>query len=448
MTHLHVPQSRRRLLASAARAAALIPFYGSLARGQSDPVAAATAELIAGLNEAALARRPYRLKPGVTTIYRVILPEGAHLVGAKGGSTLRLGYDGGMLANETPLEAVTFEGVTFDGAHRPMNDAFGLLNFYDVAHVEMDDCVVQHSTTGLFQHRCGGRIRLSTFRDLTGTAIDDDNCAGMLIDANRIHRCGDNGIHHWGLNSRRHDGSRISNNVITDVSNRSGGDGMFGNGVRVADCGPLTIDNNVVERCEFSAIRNSSGWSVDVSNNRCKSFNEQAMYAEFSFRDATFVNNVIEDCGAGIAACNYVGPGNGDRALISGNVITKLRSAHPGDAFSQPSGWRSGLHGEGDVRMVGNTVVGAPQVAVLAGYFGARQNVIVEGNRLIDNEYAVGFATQEGVGPCEIVGNEIRGSKKANIVAMFQWNVISGDLGLPGVANPYKNTILRDNRIV
>ncbi len=447
MTILHSPADRRRLLASAARAAALIPFYSSLARAHADPVAAATEDFIAGLQAAVVAGRPYRLKPGVTTLYHVLLPDGAHLLGAPGGSTLRLGYDGGLFANPGPQRAVTLENITFDGANRPIGEAFGLGNFYDVAEVAVENCVFRNSTTGLFQHRCGGRIRLSRFHDLLGTAIHDDNCAGMVIDSNRIERIGDNGVHHWSLHSRRHDGSRISNNVIADIHNRSGGDGMFGNGVRVAECGPVTIENNAIERCAYTAVRNTSCWQVTVAENRCKGFNEKAMYAEFSFRDAVFRNNVISDCGAGISATNYLGPGNGDGALLEGNVITGLRPSHPDHEFGPRSGWLHGVHGEGDARIVGNTVVGSPAVAILAGFFAARHNVTVEDNRLIDNEYAIGFANQDGVEACAIRRNDIRGSKKANIVAMFQERIVSGDLSAPGAASGYKNIEIRDNRI-
>lgn len=447
MASLFLPQSRRRLIVSVVRAAALVPFYRDLARAKADPVGAATAELIAGLSEATLARKPLVLPRGVTTIYQIFLPEGAHLVGHKSGSTLRLGYRGPMIANQDALTSLTLEGVTFDGANRPINSAFGLLTFTDVARVEMDHCTVQNSTTGLMQKRCGGRIRLSTFRDLTGTAILDDNCAGVTIDANTIERCGDNGIHHWSANSNRHDGSRISSNRIADIENRSGGEGLYGNGVRVAQCGPVIVENNVIERCAYTAVRNTGGWDIVVAENRCKTFGEKAMYAEFGYRNTTFRNNVIEDCGAGISATNYVGPGNGAGALITGNVVSKIRPSHPDPDFGPRMNWLCGLEGEGDVRIVGNIVTGSPWFGVLAGFFDARNNVTVEGNTLIDNEYAIGFAAQGELGPCAIMENELRGSKKANIVAMFQTEVISGDLALPGAANTFKNVVIRGNRV-
>jgi uncharacterized secreted repeat protein (TIGR03808 family) len=437
--------SRRRFLGGAV---ALIPFYRRMAAAQADPVAAATADLLAGLADAARLGRPLVLPAGVSTVYQLQLPDGAHLIAARGGSTLRLGYDGPMISNAGPAERLTFAGVTFDGGNRSISEAFGLLNFSNVAHVEMDDCTVRHSTTGLMQRRCGGRIRLSTFHDLTGTAIHDDNCAAMTIDANKIHHCGDNGVHHWSTHTKRHDGSRISNNVITDISNVSGGDGLYGNGVRVAECGPVTIENNVIERCAYTGVRNTGGWQVFVARNRCKTFGEKAMYAEFGFRDATFADNVIEDCGAGISATNYVGPSNGDRALITGNVISKIRPSHPDNEFGPRTGWLSGIEGEGDVSIKGNVVTGSPWIGILAGFFGARQNVSVEDNQLTDNAYAIGVATQEGVGPCTISGNVMRGSTKANIVAMHQECVIGGDLAAPGATNPYKDLVLRDNRVV
>ncbi len=437
-------QLRRRFLVEAA-SAGLALFYEQIARSQSDPIAAATAKLIDGVTQAARRGRPCTLPPGVTTIYPLVLPEGAHLLGARGGSTLRLGYAGPMLSNATPLKALTFEGVTFEGANRPINSAFGLLTFESVAQLRMEDCRVQNSSIALLLRRCGGAVRLSTFENLSSTAIYDENCAGMLIDANVIRRCGDNGIHHWGDKSPRHDGSKISNNVITDIKNLSGGDGLYGNGVRVADCGPVTVDGNSVERCAYSAIRNTGGWDVVVSNNRCKFLNERAMYAEFGFRNASFVNNIIEDCGAGIAATNYLGPGNGDGALITGNVIAKIRPSHPDDEFGPRMGWLSGIQGEGDARILGNRVIGSPWVGILAGFFDARHNVTVEANELIDNVFGVGFAAQGGPGPASIIGNRFRGSKKANIVAMFQTEVISGDLALPGAASAFSNMTISGN---
>jgi uncharacterized secreted repeat protein (TIGR03808 family) len=451
MIALHVPQTRRTLLASAAKASALLPFFRELARAGSDSVAAATVALIEGIGAAVLAGRPFRLPPGVTTTYQLLLPEGAHLIAARGGSTLRLGYGGPLIAQRGPLQSLTFEGVTFDGAHLPIDKAFGLVTLTDVALVTMEDCTLLNTTTALMQKRCGGTIRGSTFEDLSGTAILDDNCAGVTIDGNRIRRCGDNGVHHWSTGSPRHDGSCIRHNVITDIDCRSGLLGLYGNGVRVAECGPVAIEDNIIERCAYTAVRNTGGRDILVARNRCRGFGEKAMYAEFGFRDATFIDNVIEDCGAGISATNYVGPGDGAGALIAGNVVSKIRPSHPDGEFGPRMNWLCGVEGEGDVRILGNTVAGSPWFGVLAGFFDARNNVTVEANHLFDNEYGVGFAAQESPkrppGPCSIVENEIRGSKKANIVAMFQTDVVSGDLALPGAKNIYNRVEIRGNRV-
>ena len=446
MTHIFSSQTRRRLLRSAACAAALSPMLRRAAR--ADPVADATVRLQDALVKAALAGRPCVLPRGVTRIYRILLPEGAHLIGAPGGSTLQLGYDGPMIGNRGPIDFLTLENITFDGAGRKFGDAFGLLTFSDVAHVAMETCVVQNSGHGLCQSRCGGKIRLCAFHDLADTAIHNDHCRGFVIDSNRIARCGNNGVHHWASKAfKGPDGTRISNNTITDIDNRSGGEGLWGNGVRVAETGPVTVENNVIERCSYSAVRNTGGWEVVVADNRCKGFRERAMYAEFSFRDAIFRNNAIAGCGAGIAATNYLGPGDGDRALIVGNVVSGIEEHHPDPDFGPRMGWLSGIEGEGNVRIEGNVVKGSPWMGVLAGFFAARQNVTVEGNSLIDNKYGIGFATQDGVGPCAIRRNDIRGSKKAAIVAMFQERVISGDLSAPGAARGYKDLDLSDNRI-
>jgi uncharacterized secreted repeat protein (TIGR03808 family) len=447
MTHLFLPQTRRRLLRGAAQAAALTPFFHAIARAQGDAAAAATARLQEDIVAAALAGRACVLPRGVTSVYRLLLPEGAHLVGAPGGSTLRLAGDGPMIANRAAVDFVTLENIVFDGAGRKLSDAFGLLTFSDVGRVTMETCTVRNSGHGLLQRRCGGKIRLCDFHDLADTAIFNDHCRGFVIDANRIARCGNNGVHHWAGKGFAHDGARISNNVITDIDNRSGGEGLWGNGVRVAETGPVVIENNVIERCSYTAVRNTGGWGVVVAENRCRTFREKAMYAEFGFRDATFRNNVIHDCGAGISATNYAGPGDGDRALILGNVVTGVKEAHPDGDFGPRMGWLCGIEGEGDAHIEGNVVKGSPWMGVLAGFFDARHNVTVEGNSLIDNQYGIGFANQDGVGPCVIRRNDIRGSKKGAIVAMFQERVISGDVSAPGAAKAYKNLVISDNRI-
>lgn len=316
----------------------------------------------------------------------------------------------------------------------------------------MENCVVRNSVHGLLQRRCGGKIRLCDFHDLADTAILNDHCRGVVIDANRIARCGNNGVHHWASKGAAHDGARISNNVITDIDNRSGGEGLWGNGVRVAETGPVLVENNVIERCAYTAVRNTGGWGVVVAENRCRTFREKAMYAEFGFRDATFRNNAIHDCGAGIAATNYAGPGDGDRALIVGNVVTGIGEHHPDADFGPRMGWLSGIEGEGNAHIEGNVVKGSPWMGVLAGFFDARQNVTVEGNSLIDNQYGIGFATQDGVGPCAIRRNDISGSKRGAIVAMFQERVISGDVSAPGAgkagpAKAYQGVDISGNRI-
>ncbi len=62
-------------------------------------------------------------------------------------------------------------------------------------------------------------------------------------------------------------------------------------------------------------------------------------------------------------------------------------------------------------------------------------------------EYAFRFATQGSPGPCAIVENEMRGSKKANIVSMLQTELVSGDLALPGAKNSYNNGAIRGHGV-
>jgi hypothetical protein len=73
---------------------------------------------------------------------------------------------------------------------------------------------------------------------------------------------------------------------------------------------------------------------------------------------------------------------------------------------------------------------------------GYRQNIRVEDNRLIDNDYGVTFQIGEGVGRAVIARNEIRGARKAAIAAIAGQQILPGDVSRPEIAGKYAGVVI------
>src|ERR1700722_9120664 len=107
------------------------------------------------------------------------------------------------------------------------------------------------------------------------------DATGLVIDDNRVERCGDNGIQVW-CSIRGDDGTRVSGRV-SDIKNLSGGSGQYGNGISMFRAGGVVVTNNTIRRCDFSAVRNNGGAGVIISANSCTDLGETAIFAEFDF---------------------------------------------------------------------------------------------------------------------------------------------------------------------
>lgn len=393
------------------------------------------------LREAARRGGAVRLPEGVTAVRSLELEDSVTLIGAKGGSTLRLVGPGPLLRGSA-VGAVTLESVAIDGAGNRFADLKqGLLDFADVARVAIHGCTIRRSTArGVNLLRCGGRFAENVIEDVRDAGYFSLDGLGVDIDGNKVRRCGDNGVLVWTTAAGRFEGSRIRNNEISDIHNLSGGDGAYGNGVGVWNSGFVRVENNVIRRCAYTAVRNNGGHDVTVVGNDCKGFGERAMYAEFGAKRAAFRDNKIDDAGAGIGLANA--ERGTDVGWATGNVITGLHETHPDDEFGPDMSWLTGIEAESNVEVAGNVVVGA-WIGVRCG--GYRQNIRVESNRLVDNDYGVAFQIGDGVGAATIARNEIHGSRKAAIAAMAGHQFVPGDASRPEVAAKYPLLTIRDN---
>lgn len=393
------------------------------------------------LREAARRGGAVRLPAGVTAVRSLDIEDSVTIVGAKGGSTLRLVGQGPLLRGAA-LGSVTLESVIFDGGGDRFSDAKqGLLDFADVARLSIHGCTIRRSAArGVNLLRCGGRFAENVIENIKDVGYFSLDGLGVDIDGNKVRECGDNGVQVWTTVAGRFEGSRIRNNEISDIHNFSGGDGAYGNGVSIWGSGFVLVENNVIRRCAYTAVRNNAGHDVSVIGNDCKGFGERAMYAEFGAKRAAFRDNKIDDAGSGIALANA--ERGTDIGWVTGNVITGLHETHPDDEFGPEMSWLTGVEAESNVEIAGNVIVGGWMGVRCGGY---RQNIRVESNRLVDNDYGVTFQIGDGVGDAVIARNEIRGSKKAAIAAIAGQDIVPGDVSQPEIAKKYPRLTIRDN---
>jgi len=400
--------------------------------------------LAEGLREAAARKSAFKLPAGVTATRSLEIPDGARIVGDPKGSTLRLIGNGPLLFSKVALN-VEIEQVVFDGGGSVFLDpAIGLLDFANVAKLAIHGCTIRNSGgRGLNLTRCGGRVAQNVIERVKAAGYFSLDSIGVDIDGNQLRECGDNGVLVWTSEAGRYEGSRVRNNVIEDIHNVSGGDGAYGNGVGVFNSAFVTVENNRINRCAYTAVRNNNARDVNIVGNDCKTCGEKAMYAEFGTKRAAFRNNRIDDAGAGFALTNA--ERGTDVGWVTGNTITGLRETHPDDEFGPSMFWLTGILAEKNCEIFGNTVVGSPWIGIALG--GYRQNLRAETNTLVDNAYGITFAIGENVGDAVIARNRITGSKKAAIAAMAGPNVLSGDVSAPGAAGNYPRLTVADNAV-
>jgi uncharacterized secreted repeat protein (TIGR03808 family) len=403
----------------------------------------ATQELTARLREATRKGQPLRLPAGVFPTRGLDLPDGARIIGAGARCVLRL-IGPGPLLSCAGGRRVTLEALALDGADQFIAPETGLVDFRDVGEVSIHGCTIRRAATrGINLQRCGGPVAQNAIEICGEAAFVSTDGRSLDIDGNHIRRCGDNGVKVWTTVAGRYEGSRIRNNTIEDIAARSGGAGQNGNGVSIWGSGGVTVENNRISRCAYTAVRNNAGHSVAVRGNTCRGFGEKAMYAEFGAKASTFRGNHIEDAGGGIAVANA--DKGTDGATIAGNTIMNLRESHPDREFGPAMLWRTGVLAEKNAEIIGNTIVGPAWIGVALG--GWRENLRAEGNTIIGADYGVVFATGEGVGAGVIARNKISGARKAAIAATAGPAFLPGDVAQPGAAAKYPRLTVEGNSV-
>lgn len=439
--------TRRGFLANGLSLAALSASWLK-ARASSDPVAARTLTIQQGCVDAARKGAAYVPEAGILTVYPLQLPEGARLVGKQGKTILRSVGDMPVLVGKN-LRSALVETIVFHGNNaRPADPLSGLLYFEDVEQFQLHGLEIAGAGgVGIFNSGSGGEVFGCSLHDIGEAGYHSLDGRGVEFgrsgDGNRVHNCGNAGVRIWTSAAWKLDGSRVRNNEISAIRADGGGDGQNGNGVNIFRAADVVVENNTIDNCAFSAVRNNSGKDFVARGNRCSNSGERAMYAEFDFKNATFENNTITSSAAGLSLTNFDRKRNvgcGGRAV--GNQISHLLDKAPdSDWAADPAAnaAKVGIEAEGDILVEGNTIVGPLRIGIECGFGAALRAVICRDNRISGADYGIAFTALAPAGPStNISNNHIVDAVKARIVATQYGEVLGGDLfgrasGIPAV---------------
>ncbi len=110
------------------------------------------------IEEATAKGRPWQVPPALIVSGRINLPDGAHLVGARGRSRIMLAGEGPLFSAQG-VQRLTLQGVVFDGGGARAGRDKGVLQFRDVPNLRIEDCGIERfGGNGLMLERCGGRV--------------------------------------------------------------------------------------------------------------------------------------------------------------------------------------------------------------------------------------------------------------------------------------------------
>lgn len=395
------------------------------------------------LDVAAAEGRALYLPAGRYFVSNINLPSRTRLYGVAGST--RLIYTGaGHLLAAAEGEMAHFADLVFDGANRPLGEYVpGILHLANVADVRIEGCAFLGSGgSAIAVDRCGGRI---TGNDITGAAdagVRAIESTGLSVTDNIVRDCGNNGIliHRW---TEGEDGSLVIGNRVERIRADLGGTGPYGNGINVYQAHGVTVAENRIADCAFSAVRANSSDNVAILGNNCARLGEMAIYAEFSFEAAVIANNIIDGAASGISVVNF---NEGGRiATITGNIVRNLSLEAP--YFDDEPGFGIGMFLEADCAVSGNVIESAPRAAMWLGWGPYLRNVSVTGNVMRDSPIAIAVSVVEGVGATLIADNVIEGASEGAVVGWRWAERATGDLTQNDAGAP-PSLAIRDNLIV
>ena len=389
-----------------------------------------TRTLQRAIDEAAKAKMPLALPPGVYRTRALNLPENAQLVGVRGATRLEFGGGPSLLASERAAN-VSLTGLTFDGGMVKMPARRGLFYCEQGRDIRVVDCeFVNSAANGIWFEQVSGDVRGNVFRNIFSTAFVSFDAQGLLVAQNTISGTRDNGIeivrHKAG-----DDGTQVIDNRIENIVAGPGGTGPHGNGIIAFRAANVIVRGNRIRNCDFSGVRGNSSSNIQVLGNSMTDVREVAIYSEFSFEGAVIANNTVERCAIGAVACNY---NEGGRiAVVQGNIFRNMLTKRPAPEQAG-DGAGIGIAVEADASVTGNVIENAPSYGIIAGWGRYLRDVVITGNVVRNADVGIGVSVTTGGGSALVNDNLISGAKNGAVVGFDHHKRITGDLTVQGAA--------------
>lgn len=382
-----------------------------------------TPALQRALEAAASTRVPLYLAPGVYPVADVILPAGAQLYGVRGATCLQLTYGASIVA-ASGADGITLSGLVFDGAMRPLPERRGLVTVRQARGLRIVDCMVHGSGgSGIWLEAVDGTVSNTSVIEAAKAAIFSLDARGLAIVGNTVKNAGNNGIQIW-RSSPGDDGTLVSGNRIDNVSARDGGSGQNGNGVNVFRAGNVTVVDNRISNCAFSAVRGNAASNLQIRGNSTSKLGEVALYAEFGFEGAVIANNTVDGAATGVSITNF--NEGGRLAVCQGNLVRNLFTRGDPKIDSEARG--IGIAVEADTAVTGNVIEGAPVAGIWLGWKQYLRDVSVTGNVVRASPIGIAVSVSPGAGSALVADNLIAGASVGAIVGMDGLKQVTGDL--------------------
>ena len=367
---------------------------------------------------------PVFLPPGTYVVSNLTLPRHLRLTGVPGATRIIYGGDGHLFAAED-AEHIELSGLVIDGANRWIGDhAQGLLDLRRVRHLVIDNCrIIGSGKNGISLERVSGRIERSEISGAADAGIYSVEAGKLQVLTNTVSDCGNGGIlvHRWQIAD---DGTMIFGNRIERILARPGGTGQNGNGINAFRANGVSIANNTIADCAFSAIRANSSSNIQIGGNSCIRSGETAIYAEFAFEGAVINANIVDGAANGISIVNM--DSGGRMGVCSANIIRNLSTEGP--YKPDPPGFGVGISVEADCAVTGNVVENAPRYGMNIGWGAFMRNVVATGNVIRKSGTGIGVSVVEGTGSAVISDNVIDGAENGAIIGHRWAKTATGDL--------------------
>ena len=380
-------------------------------------------------------RQPLALGAGVFEAKDVRI-TGPLTIRGSGQTVLRLA------GGDTLLSVLDCDGVVLEALSLEANAQSGmetaLLAMAGASRFTIRDCHFAHAGIGIKAHGSQGRIENCWFSDIADTAIFSTDSGGLDIEGNSITGCGNGGIRIWRSESGP-DGSRIFGNRIGAIDWKGGGNGQNGNGINIFRADGVSIADNSIADCAFSAIRLNATNDTRIIGNHCVRSGEVSIFSEFGFSGSIISDNLIEGGAAGISMTNF--DRNGRLSICKGNIVRNLAKG----SLTNPGVVPYGIAAEADAAIVGNIVEAVPGTGIVVGWGPYLRDVLVSDNLVRGCEMGIVVSLAPGAGHARISGNIVSGSVRHAIVGARWDDIVSTDLAAD--ADAYDTLAITDNSV-